>query len=659
MVGSPKQRLLFSCRRPCSHRFRPLRPRTVVIALLVFVPSTYLCYEWTRPVDDAMSTRDGRRHEVDNANGDLVSNGMEVQRATVESRVTRSWQADERAFNPSHDGWESESFAAAAANQLNELARLAVQPTHLTPAQVARYLAHSFQTSPLRPSDLEEMECQPHLVIRRAKPSTKELDSNRYEGAQGLCQALSHLVEPLREARNLHVHAKVVHVEIERQSAATVVKVETQGRIESGMVQQNMTWACEWDDHERPSPRLLSVGLIDYEEAVTHNTSDGAWFADCTASVLGRNRSFEEQVAYGLNHWLRRIERVHRMQIYARTGLAIGDANGDELDDLYLCQPGGLPNRLYLQNADGTATDRSRDAGVDWLDHSSAALFVDFDNDGDQDLAFSTAVGLVLMQNDGSGRFELQGRLAVGRSSESVSAADFDDDGDLDLFVCVYRGDSSGKRDDPTQRFVFHDANNGGMNRLFRNDISKSRDGTWRFVDVTRAVGLGSENQRWSLAASWEDYDNDGDQDLYVANDYGQNCLYRNDNGQFVDVAKSAGVVDFGPGMSVSWGDYNRDGQMDLYIGNMFSSAGNRITTQTEFKPNSSHTLRTLYRRFAKGNSLYRNVGDGRFQEVGDETGIEMARWAWSSLLVDINNDGWQDAVVANGFITADDSRDL
>ena len=243
------------------------------------------------------------------------------------------------------------------------------------------------------------------------------------------------------------------------------------------------------------------------------------------------------------------------------------------------------------------------------------------DNDGDQDLAVSTTAGLLLMENDSTGRFSLRDRLDVERSAESLSAVDYDHDGDLDLNNCVYRADPTRKHTGAAAKFVYHDANNGGVNRLFRNDISTSADGVWRMTDVTRQCGLDESNRRWSLAASWEDFDNDGDQDLYVANDYGQNCLYRNQHGHFVNVADEAGVVDFGSGMSVCWGDYNRDGWMDLYVGNMFSSAGNRIATQRNFKAGADQRTRDLYRRFAKGNSLFENIGGVRFREVGKEAG--------------------------------------
>jgi hypothetical protein len=184
-------------------------------------------------------------------------------------------------------------------------------------------------------------------------------------------------------------------------------------------------------------------------------------------------------------------------------------------------------------------------------------------------------------------------------------------------------------------------------------------DRRWHLTDVTRTVGLDSNNQRHSLAAAWEDFDNDGDQDLYVANDYGQNCLYRNDGARFTDIAEEAGVVDHGSGMSVDWGDYNRDGSIDLYVGNMFSSAGRRITTQTQFLANVPPARRLLYRRFAKGNTLYANRGDGTFRETSHQTNTEMGRWSWSSVFSDFNNDGWDDLLVANGYITTDDQGDL
>jgi len=179
------------------------------------------------------------------------------------------------------------------------------------------------------------------------------------------------------------------------------------------------------------------------------------------------------------------------------------------------------------------------------------------------------------------------------------------------------------------------------------------------------ALGLDVNNRRFSFAASWEDYDNDGDPDLYVANDYGRNNLYRNDRGeegrhQFVDVAAEAGVEDISAGMAVSWGDYDADGWMDLYVSNMWSSAGNRVAYQRQFQSGAEAETLAAMQRHARGNSLFRNLGNGTFEDVSVSQGVTLGRWAWGSRFVDLNSDGWEDLVVANGFITQpDDTGDL
>jgi hypothetical protein len=188
---------------------------------------------------------------------------------------------------------------------------------------------------------------------------------------------------------------------------------------------------------------------------------------------------------------------------------------------------------------------------------------------------------------------------------------------------------------------------------LFRND------GDWTFIDATEETGLDAGNGRWSLAAAWEDYDNDGDSDLYVVNDFGHNNLYRNDRGRFTEVADMAGVVDANQGMSVTWADYNNDGWMDVYVSNMFSAAGNRVTRQPSFMPNQSRDTTGLFQQLAKGNTLLENLGDGTYRDVSLDTGVTMGRWAWASLFADVNNDGWEDLLVTNGYLTQESSDDL
>ena len=380
-------------------------------------------------------------------------------------------------------------------------------------------------------------------------------------------------------------------------------------------------------------------------------------FVDVTQSSLGEVPEFTEQFYRGQDHWTGRLEMLTGIDVGGWQGVAVADINNDGKDDLYVAQPGGLPNRLYVRKGDGTFEDRSVLSGTNFLDSCHGNLFVDLDNDGDQDLIAGVLDGVIIMDNDGEGNFtERAAMILPAAVPYSISAADYDVDGDLDFYVCCYN-----KRPGVNKHHLFarpvpyHDANNGGRNALFRND------GNWAFRNVTKKEGLDENNRRFSYASSWEDYDNDGDLDLYVANDFGRNNFYANEGSRirFKDVAEEAGVVDVGPGMSVSWGDYDNDGKPDLYVGNMFSSAGHRISSQDRFHEGADETTKDHYRRHARGNSLYKNMGNGTFSDVSISSGVSVGRWAWSSRLGDMDGDGHQDMYVANGFITQQDPGDL
>ena len=386
-------------------------------------------------------------------------------------------------------------------------------------------------------------------------------------------------------------------------------------------------------------------------------------FADCTEAILGRTPGFREQLLPGMDQWLHTIEIQYHINIGGWEGVSISDVNGDGMDDLYISQPGGLPNRMFLQNADGTCTDISAQSGTDWLNQAHGSVFGDIDNDGDQDLVVGVQDGLLVMSNDGTGKFTVaRGLILPAAVPYSLTLADYDQDGDLDLFACCYDRRSGVNRHRIFAKAIpYHDANNGGRNVLFRNDATPAgpSDGKWKFSYVTKDAGLDENNRRFSYAASWADYDNDGDLDLYIANDFGRNNLFRNEGGRFKDVAKEAGVEDVSAGMSVTWGDYNNDGWMDIYVSNMFSSAGNRIAFQRKFQSDAGDETKKLFQRHARGNSLFENAKDGTFRDVSVEAGVTMGRWAWGSRFIDINSDGWQDLLVANGFLTQSKADDL
>lgn len=339
-------------------------------------------------------------------------------------------------------------------------------------------------------------------------------------------------------------------------------------------------------------------------------------------------------------------------------GVAIADINNDGLEDVYFCQTEGLTNRLLLQQPDGTLKDISRESGINLIDRTQSAAFVDLDNDGNLDALLGARFGLFVYKGDGNGKFEQVLHL-MQRSPNiySIAIADYDKDGLLDVYVCSYY------RNSDRERFVdmanvnsFIDAKNGGRNKLYRN---VSTDGKIQLEDHTVSVGLDHENHFLSLAASWHDYDDDGDLDLYVANDFGLNQFFQNQDGKFKEIIDDTGTQDQNFSMSASWGDWNRDGRSDLYISNMFSSAGRRVTKQDAFKDRFDEDKNRKIQHLAYGNSLFTQKEDGTFENSSEDQDVWLGRWAWASTFVDIDHNGWQDLLVANGYITNTKDDDL
>ncbi len=545
-------------------------------------------------------------------------------------------QIDERV-----DGWDTEALNREGGKRLKKLGELLHGHASPDSDAVTELITTEFTCTPLRPSKLSQVFLNGGLQVLRGV-----VDDERLVGAAGLVKALQGLAGAYPPGADIHVKNKIIRVETgEHDRFTTDILFQAWASGLPASVQQDCDWTVVWEwPDPKSAPRIRSIEVTRYDE----NHAPRELFSDCTEAVIGDTQAWKEQFLRGTDDWCTRIDIAAGMNQYSHNGVAIGDIDGDGLEDVYVCQGGGLPNRLFKHQRDGTAIEVAAAAGVDWLDESTSALIVDMDNDGRQDLLVAVERAVLVMRGDGAGKFELKTAVPL-QGGYSMAAADYDGDGLLDVYVCRYNtaATSIGL---PSP---YHDANNGPPNVMLRNS------GDFKLVEVTQALGLDENNRRFSFAAGWADYDEDGDLDLYVANDFGRNNLYRNDAGHFRDVAAEAGVEDISAGMGVSWGDYDGDGHLDLYVSNMFSSAGQRVAYQRRFKPTTDAKTRAEFQHHAHGNSLFRNKGDGTFEDVTAPSRTAMGRWAWGAQFCDIDNDGREDIYVTNGFVTNSDPEDL
>ncbi|MBK7641809.1 MAG: CRTAC1 family protein [Planctomycetes bacterium] len=412
-------------------------------------------------------------------------------------------------------------------------------------------------------------------------------------------------------------------------------------------LQQNLGWSAEWTASAGAAPpRLLRLELRRSQNVLASKPV----FREVTRAVFGPLACYPEELLRGAADYHLHQDRLSKQPVLGMHGIAVGDIDGDGLEDIYLGQPGGQPNRLFLRQKDGSLRDASVESGVALLDNTGPVLIADFDGDGHEDLAIGLQGNIVVRWNDGHGHLSEGVVLIAADPAEitSMGAADVDNDGDLDLFACRYvAGGVVGGAPVP-----YHNAQNGARNLFWRND------GARHFQEALAEVGLDQHAERYGLALYFEDFDEDGWVDLYVVNDFGRNCLYKNDHGHFHDVAPELGLTDQAAGMGADMADVDGDGLLDLYVTNMHSPAGGRIASQPAWMP-AHPELRGDYVRHARGNTLLRARGDGTFEDVTESAGVAPAGWAWGSRFLDWSNSGWPDIFVPNGFVSNENHDDL
>tara|TARA_R110000787_G_scaffold167495_5_gene280437 strand:- start:4874 stop:6577 length:1704 start_codon:yes stop_codon:yes gene_type:complete len=271
-------------------------------------------------------------------------------------------------------------------------------------------------------------------------------------------------------------------------------------------------------------------------------------------------------------------------------GVSFYDFDNDGWDDLTFACKGDFPVRFF-KNIDGSYVEQ--DFSLNILGHSKQVIWVDYDNDGDNDLFVTKLDGAnKLYQNNGSFSFT-DVTISAGFTNDvlityGVTFGDYNSDGYLDLFL-------SNKDDD---KII--------PNMLYKNN------GNGTFTDVSASAGISSVGHL-SFCAVFFDYNNDGHQDIYISNDrYAQNnILYKNNgNETFTDVSASSGAGIFANAMTTTIADYNSDGWFDIYVTNT-----------------------------SQGNFLLKNEGDGTFIDVATTTGTEFNSVGWGAVFLDVEND--------------------
>ena len=282
-----------------------------------------------------------------------------------------------RAFPPSvlpgpdSDGWQSEALAARISQQLDRLARLLVDPESIQIDELVELAEPGFTCGPLRPESRREIYRDADVVVSRAIDSLRGDASDVHRGIDGLAVALTSLVGPWSKSTGIQAKFKLIRLEAIGEQMVTAVYYQASGHAPDALLQQNATWKVRWNVARTGSPRLASIVVSQFEE-VTTRMSRGL-FVDETLLRFARMPLLRDQLAHGIDFYQAHIPRRLNVFRFGHHGLALGDVNGDELDDIYLCQPGGLPNRLLIHERDGTLRDISATAGVDALDFSRSA----------------------------------------------------------------------------------------------------------------------------------------------------------------------------------------------------------------------------------------------------------------------------------------------
>src|SRR5437868_2127017 len=555
----------------------------------------------------------------------VTRNGSSASSLPVDLRLTPHYPSKSALDNvlrlvvPGTDEYVTERYAFEIMPLLKEWAQ-ALKTAPPAVATLARFLDVSIQGGSLAPT--REIRLRPEGKIEVFR---RQFATQTAPGRDQLLREFKTYFDGLSQIETAEF--EIVGIEEAASSSSAVwidIRYDLVGiRADAAREQRIGRWRTQWLRDEANAWRAVRWQAT--EETLSR--ARGPIFVDVTSQALGETKSYRDQMLRGVDHWRTVLDGACGIDVYGNNGLAVGDIDNDGLDDLYVCQPSGFPNRLYRNRGDGTFEDVTELSGVGVLDDTACALFADFENKGVQDLLVVCGSGPQLFMNQGNGTFSLK-RNAFKFASPpqgtftQAAIADYDRDGYLDIYFCLYSYYLG--LDQYHYPAPYFDARNGPPNFLFHNECNAT------FRDRTEASGMNVDNDRYSFACAWGDHNGNGWPDLYVANDFGRNNLYRNNgDGTFTAISQEVGVEDVGAGMGACWFDFDNDGNQDIYVADMWSAAGIRVSQQKVFQEKEAENIRALYRQHARGNALYHNLGNGHFENVSSPARVDMGHWAW------------------------------
>eukprot|EP01045_Picozoa_sp_COSAG04_P013934 COSAG04_NODE_1016_length_8749_cov_3.658613_1_plen_643_part_00 len=345
--------------------------------------------------------------------------------------------------------------------------------------------------------------------------------------------------------------------------------------------------------------------------------------------------------------------------------VSVVDFDNDGYEDLFMTDR-WQSVQLLRNQGDETFVDVTKSVGIDVPEMATCGYFFDFDNDGDSDLLIGMSMVPSQFFENVGGKFKpheaINEVLRETRFVNAISVADLNRDGLEDLYLSTY-ATGTGPIDDWIGFVTREKEQLKTRLKILGNDKFVDRGGPPNILLMNRGESFewvkmddGLKQYRNSYQTSWNDYDTDGDLDLYICNDFAPDVFLRNDTERgsykpvFTDVTSTViPTMDMGFGMGCSWGDYDNDGDLDLYVSNMYSKAGNRIVDQVK---DADPRLKVA----AHGNFLFENQ-EGVFKQVaGDEEGeqhVARVGWSYGGQFADFDNDGNLDIYVPSGCYSA------